>query len=308
MPVSETLHELLGATRAHVGFALRTGGEQALANAFHVAELARQFEAGGGISFRGFVEELRVAAENAVAAEAPILEEDSDGVRMMTVHKAKGLEFPIVILADLTCKLARGRGRPLDRSRSSNVCALKLGGWAPMDLLLHDAEESARDRAEGERLAYVAATRARDSSSSRPIGDEVYEGGWLDPLMPAIYPPAGARRHPAAAPGCPAFPSKDTRAHARRRRSRQGHDRRARDVRVRRAGERQREPSRAPELPNSGISIPDPRSPIPTRGILEPESRSPSPESRRTTASSGGTRTRSCSAGARMSAGCAATT
>jgi hypothetical protein len=57
------------------------GGEQALANAFHVAELARQFETGGGISFRGFVDELRVAAENAVAAEAPILEEDSDGVR-----------------------------------------------------------------------------------------------------------------------------------------------------------------------------------------------------------------------------------
>jgi ATP-dependent helicase/nuclease subunit A len=209
VPVSETLHELLGETRAHVGFALRTGGEQALANAFHVAELARQFEAGGGISFRGFVEELRVAAENAVAAEAPILEEDSDGVRMMTVHKAKGLEFPIVILADLTCKLSRAEaGRWIDADRK--LCALKLGGWAPMDLLLHDAEEAARDRAEGERLAYVAATRARDVLVVPAIGDEVYDGGWLDPLMPAIYPPPGARRSPAAAPGCPAFPSKDT--------------------------------------------------------------------------------------------------
>ena len=209
MPVSETLHELLGATRAHVGFALRTGGEQVLANAFHVAELARQFEAGGGISFRGFVEELRVAAEHAVAAEAPILEEDSDGVRMMTVHKAKGLEFPVVILADLTCKLARAEaGRWIDPEQ--NLCALKLGGWAPMDLLLHDAEESARDRAEGERLAYVAATRARDVLVIPAVGDEIYEGSWLDPLMPAIYPPLGSRRDPDPAPGCPAFPSKDT--------------------------------------------------------------------------------------------------
>jgi ATP-dependent exoDNAse (exonuclease V) beta subunit len=209
VPVSETLHRLLGETRAHVGFALRTGGEQALANAFHVAELARQFEAGGGISFRGFVEELRVAAENAVAAEAPILEEDSDGVRMMTVHKAKGLEFPIVILADLTCKLARAEaGRWIDPDQ--RLCALKLGGWAPMDLLLHDAEESARDRAEGERLAYVAATRARDVLVVPAVGDEVYEGGWLDPLMPAIYPPPASRRHPERAPGCPVFPSKDT--------------------------------------------------------------------------------------------------
>jgi ATP-dependent exoDNAse (exonuclease V) beta subunit len=209
VPVSETLHELLGATRAHVGFALRTGGEQVLANAFHVAELARQFETGGGISFRGFVEELRVAAENAVAAEAPILEEDSDGVRMMTVHKAKGLEFPIVILADLTCKLARAEaGRWIDPEQ--NICALKLGGWAPMDLILHDAEESARDRAEGERLAYVAATRARDVLVIPAVGDEIYEGSWLDPLMPAIYPPMNSRRDPDPAPGCPSFPSKDT--------------------------------------------------------------------------------------------------
>ena len=79
-----------------------------------------------------------------------------------------------------------------------------------MDLLLHEAEEAARDRAEGERLAYVAATRARDVLVVPAIGDEVYDGGWLDPLMPAIYPPPAARRSPSAAAGCPAFPSKDT--------------------------------------------------------------------------------------------------
>ncbi|MEN3338411.1 MAG: CRISPR-associated exonuclease Cas4, partial [Acidobacteriota bacterium] len=115
VPIAETVHELMHATRAHVGLVLRSAGEQALANVLHVAELARQYEAGGGISFRGFVDELRTAAEKAQAAEAPILEEGSDGVRMMTVHKAKGLEFPIVILADATCKLSRAEaGRWLD--------------------------------------------------------------------------------------------------------------------------------------------------------------------------------------------------
>ena len=44
------------------GFILRPAGEQALANVLHVAELARQYEAGGGISFRGFIDELRDAA------------------------------------------------------------------------------------------------------------------------------------------------------------------------------------------------------------------------------------------------------
>jgi ATP-dependent exoDNAse (exonuclease V) beta subunit len=209
VPVAETIQQLLDATRAHVGFVLRAGGEQALANVLHVAELARQYETEGGISFRGFVDELRAAAESAQAAEAPILEEASDGVRIMTVHKAKGLEFPIVILADLTCRLSRAEaGRWIDPDHG--LCALKLGGWSPTDLLLHDAEEAARDRAEAERLAYVAATRARDVLVIPAIGDGPYEGGWLDPLMRAVYPAETARRTAAKAPGCPAFPSKDS--------------------------------------------------------------------------------------------------
>jgi len=209
VPVADTIQRLLNETRAHVGLVLRPAGEQALANVLHVAELARQYEGGGGISFRGFVDELRIAAESAQAGEAPILEEGSDGVRMMTVHKAKGLEFPIVILADLTCKLARPEaGRWIDREHG--LCALKLGGWAPVDLLLHDGEEAARDRAEAERLAYVAATRARDILVVPAIGDGPYEGGWLDPLMPAIYPPAETCRFAKRAPGCGTFKSKDS--------------------------------------------------------------------------------------------------
>src|SRR5205823_9184536 len=116
-------------SRAQVGFILRPAGEQALANVLHVAELARQYEAGGGISFRGFIDELRTAASGD-AAEAPILEEGSDGVRLMTVHKAKGLEFPVVILADITCRMSRDdASRYLEAPKG--LCAMKIGGWAP---------------------------------------------------------------------------------------------------------------------------------------------------------------------------------
>jgi ATP-dependent helicase/nuclease subunit A len=203
-PVAETVTRLLKETRAHVGFALRRAGEQVLANALHVAELARQYELSGGISFRGFVDELREAAESGEGAEAPILEEGSDGVRLMTVHKAKGLEFPVVILADLTCKLARAdAGRHLDPERG--LCALRLGGWTPLELRAQQALEQARDQAEGVRLAYVAATRARDLLVVPAVGDEAFEGGWTSPLDGAIYPPLAKRREPAAAERCPAF-------------------------------------------------------------------------------------------------------
>jgi ATP-dependent helicase/nuclease subunit A len=208
-PVADTMARLLGETRAHVGFMLRPGGEQALANVLHVAELARQYEGEGGISFRGFIDQLHHAAEATSAAEAPIVEEGSDGVRLMTVHKAKGLEFPVVILADLTCRLHRDDpGRYLDAGR--RLCAVKIGGWAPHDLHEHEVEEVLRDRAEGVRLAYVAATRARDLLVVPAIGDEPWEGGWLGPLNRALYPPASSRQTSDRGAGCPKATSKDS--------------------------------------------------------------------------------------------------
>lgn len=207
-PVAETISRLLTPTRAHVGLVLRPAGEQALANVLHVAELARQYEAEGGISFRGFIDELRTASESE-SAEAPILEESSDGVRLMTVHKAKGLEFPVVILADLTCRMSRpDASRYLDANR--RLCAMKIGGWAPHELHLHEAEEVERDRAEGVRLAYVAATRARDLLVIPALGDGPWDGGWFDPLNRALYPSVADRRTAGRAPKSPAFRSKDS--------------------------------------------------------------------------------------------------
>jgi ATP-dependent exoDNAse (exonuclease V) beta subunit len=151
-PVADTIGQLLEVTRAHAGFVLWRGGEQVLANVLQIAEMARQYEADGGLSFRGFVDELRSAADRAPTPEAPIVEEGTDGVRLMTVHKAKGLEFPVVILADIGCKLSRDdASRYLDSKKG--LCAIKLGGWTPIDLAEHNAIEASRDRAEGVRLA-----------------------------------------------------------------------------------------------------------------------------------------------------------
>jgi ATP-dependent helicase/nuclease subunit A len=208
VPVPTTIASLLEVTRAHVGFALEHGGEQVLANVAHVIDLARRYEAEGGISFRGFIEALREQADSGEAGEAPILEEGSDGARLMTVHKAKGLEFPVVILADMTAKLrASAASRYLDSEH--NVCAVRLGGCAPADLLEHEDEELLRDEAEGIRVAYVAATRARDLLVIPAVGDEEREG-WIQPLNTAIYPAQETRRQQVQAPGCVEFQSKDS--------------------------------------------------------------------------------------------------
>ena len=200
-PVADTINALLEATRAHAGFTLRRAGPQALANVYRICDLARTFELTGGLSFRGFVEELAAQAEKAESTEAPVLEEASDGVRLMTVHGAKGLEFPVVILADMTANLA---AREAERFVDGNLCATRLLNAAPWELLEHEEREHTRELAEGVRVAYVAATRARDLLVIPAVGDEERDG-WLGPLNKAIYPARDQRRAKAAAAGCPAF-------------------------------------------------------------------------------------------------------
>jgi ATP-dependent exoDNAse (exonuclease V) beta subunit len=191
-PVAATIALLLDASRAHAIFALRPSGDQALANVQYVGELARQYEAGGGLSFRGFVERLREEAEETRAAEAPILEEGSDGVRLMTVHKAKGLEFPVVVLVDIGAELSRGSAsRWVDTQ--GRRCAVSLAGWAPAELRRHEPLEVQRDEAEGVRVAYVAATRARDLLVVCATGDMPCPG-WVDPMNAALYPAEDRRR------------------------------------------------------------------------------------------------------------------
>ncbi|MBX7097411.1 MAG: UvrD-helicase domain-containing protein [Myxococcaceae bacterium] len=207
--IGETFAELLAATRAHAGVAFWTNGEQALANLAQLAELGRQFEGSGGTSFRGFVELLGRQAERGEAPEAPIVEEGSEGVRMMTVHGAKGLEFPVVILAD--------PGAPLSHQQPSQwvdpelrLWAEPLAGCVPVELLEHREEALQRDREEGLRHAYVAATRARDLLVVGVVGTEQWptppaSEGWVSVLHPVLYPDPMARRTPKPAPGCPAF-------------------------------------------------------------------------------------------------------
>ncbi|HUN59451.1 MAG TPA: UvrD-helicase domain-containing protein, partial [Candidatus Binataceae bacterium] len=207
--IADTIAQLLARTRAHAGIAIWPTGDQALANVMRLMDLARRYETNGGAtSLRGFVEDLEARAEREQAGEAPIIEEGTEGVRIMTVHRAKGLEFPVVILADITCNETAGEARRfVDPVR--RLCALRLAGAAPRELLDHADEELRRDEEEAVRLLYVAATRARDLIIAPVVGDEP-QSGWLSRLTPVLYPDL-SEYQPAAdphPPGCPPFKSR----------------------------------------------------------------------------------------------------
>jgi ATP-dependent helicase/nuclease subunit A len=219
-PIADTLARLLAATRAHAGFAIWPTGEQALANVMRLGDMARRYEArgGGATSFRGFVDELEARAEREQASEVPVVEEGAEGVRIMTVHRAKGLEFPVVILADITCKdIAPEPARFISPPR--RLCAQRLAGCAPRELAENAQDEARRDREEAARLLYVAATRARDLLVVPAVGDDGFNSnsadtgggaarqGWLAGLDGAIFPEVDDRRRPltASPAGCPEF-------------------------------------------------------------------------------------------------------
>ncbi|HKV53950.1 MAG TPA: UvrD-helicase domain-containing protein [Candidatus Binataceae bacterium] len=207
-PIAETIAGLLAATRAQAAIAIWPTGEQALANLMRLMDMARRYEANSGAtSLRGFVDELEARAEREQAGDAPVVEEGTEGVRIMTVHSAKGLEFPIVVMADITCNEAPREARryvdPVLR-----LCAQTLAGCAPRDLLEHGEEELRREHEEAVRVLYVAATRARDLVVVPAVGDERYEG-WLGSLNPVVYPAPREARMPLERrpPGCPEFRS-----------------------------------------------------------------------------------------------------
>ena len=78
-------------------------------------------------------------AEQPEEAESALAEESLEAVRVLTIHKAKGMEFPVVILADLTAKLTGPQGADRFTDPERRLCAQRLLWCAPWELL--DAAE-----------------------------------------------------------------------------------------------------------------------------------------------------------------------
>ena len=134
-----------------------------IANLRKVAHLARQAEGLGLLTLRGF--NLLLANRLDGAGEEPDLPSSRPGdphtVRIMTIHKAKGLEAPVVVLYDCLDKfLPRVDTVPL---REEGKIALGfVKDCQPPDWDVLALKEEARLREETHRLRYVACTRAKD--------------------------------------------------------------------------------------------------------------------------------------------------
>ena len=118
LPVEVLLERAIVATGYDLAVLARSGGERRLANLRKLMRLAREYERAEGRDLRGFLDFARnPGPAGAREGEAALEGEGLDAVRLMTIHRAKGLEFPVVCVADLGPRRRAAPRAPAARPR-----------------------------------------------------------------------------------------------------------------------------------------------------------------------------------------------
>ena len=163
------IRRILADSGVYAVYAALPVGEQILANIEKLVGMARNREEGGPYSLADFTADLRMAMdEDEREGEAPLDALSEDAVNIMTVHAAKGLEFPIVVVPDMGVPF-RDRSAPIMIGDNPLMVGVKVPNpdedYAMTDsavlLALRELQQQ-KERAEKKRLLYVALTRARD--------------------------------------------------------------------------------------------------------------------------------------------------
>lgn len=212
--ISELLRDALNAT----GYlATLTGLPDGIQRRGNVEKLLQKAQTSGKVRLGAFQYYLRDLSEREMREGDAALE--VEGVaRIMTVHASKGLEFPVVVLADASWDWASGwrSSKLLNFSDGEAACRVPWFDAGKMEMADTFASRRAaalyklREDAERRRLFYVAATRAQDTLivSGQATPDENAACGWktsgwlgwlLDALPPSLED-AGLRLHIPDAP------------------------------------------------------------------------------------------------------------
>jgi len=166
VPLVELLQRAISSTGYDAALLLEFLGPRKLANLRKLIEKAREFDRSGLFTLQDFAallsDSIAQQTDEELAATHP---ETSDVVRLMTIHQAKGLEFPIVFIADMDWN-KRG-GSPIahfDATLGPVLAMPRKRGHKPANpaQAMHQLMESKEEEAETNRLFYVAATRAAD--------------------------------------------------------------------------------------------------------------------------------------------------
>jgi ATP-dependent helicase/nuclease subunit A len=168
LPIAGLLNVVIGEAGYDASTQLEFLGDRKLANLWKLVDLARTFDRTGLFGLAEFIQRLgdlvQAQPREEQAATQP---ENADVIRLMTIHQAKGLEFPVVVVPDLAA-VGRDRRESVARWDARLGCVVRPPadeepapfpdfGWR-----LWQAAETIEDWHEDLRTLYVACTRAED--------------------------------------------------------------------------------------------------------------------------------------------------
>lgn len=183
-PAAQVLKYYLDLTGYRIMLGLVPGGSRLQRNVDKLLADAHRSRMVNLDDFLAYVQTLRDVGTR--EGEAPV--EAAGAVQLMTVHKAKGLEFPLVVIADAAYQPPSWRDPILLDEQLGLLVGLRdSDGARPVAYKLGDLAETERDEAEDKRLLYVAATRAKENllvngHVKRLKAGNLSMGGWLSDL------------------------------------------------------------------------------------------------------------------------------
>ena len=198
----ELLWQLYDRTNLLGVFGAMERGEERQSNLLTLAELARRFEGAGHKGLFGFLSYLTRLRENGAKLALPAPGREGGGVRILSIHKSKGLEFPVVLLCGLARRLNReDMSRPILFHPKLGVGPKRLDVERGMEYPTLARRAVARKlelemMAEELRLLYVAMTRAKE----KLILSVALTGGARD--LEKLAPDAACPVEPQVLAGC----------------------------------------------------------------------------------------------------------
>lgn len=166
--ISELLEILVERTHYDVKLLGKPDGKRKYANVLKLLELAREFEMPEAFGLPDFLRYVKkLSLQEAKESEAPIELEKGDAVKLLTIHQAKGLEFPVVVVADLGRKLKNQTSFWFNFTPTYGLGFQVKNPFTRIfeksDTFLKNKEEDEREGEEElKRIFYVALTRAEE--------------------------------------------------------------------------------------------------------------------------------------------------
>ncbi len=189
LPVGEAVARVFDRAPVRLLAAATFHGEQAVANLEKLRARAEIMGRDGLNTLKEVIARLGAdVLEKEEEPESALAEENLDAIRILSIHKSKGLEFPVVVLAGCQAPPhpAGERTSAALQDWSSNLAGLRTESLWSLNALFVAEKSRRREEEEQKRLLYVAMTRAREHLMISAAPAERRGGSYLEMLEEAL--------------------------------------------------------------------------------------------------------------------------